>query len=46
MLDKLDILPEAYHHLTQNGMIHIFPQDFNSDGFFVAAFRKKESVSN
>jgi 16S rRNA (cytosine967-C5)-methyltransferase len=44
MLDKLDILPEAYHHLTQNGMIHIFPQDFNSDGFFVAAFRKKESV--
>ncbi|MGB3259377.1 16S rRNA (cytosine(967)-C(5))-methyltransferase RsmB [Paenisporosarcina sp.] len=47
MLEKLDnVLPEAYHHLTSNGMIHIFPQDFNSDGFFVAAFRKKEFPSN
>ncbi|MCZ8535592.1 16S rRNA (cytosine(967)-C(5))-methyltransferase RsmB [Paenisporosarcina quisquiliarum] len=46
MLEKLDnVLPEAYHHLTSNGMIHIFPQDFNSDGFFVAAFRKKEFPS-
>ena len=47
MLEELDnVLPEAYHHLTSNGMIHIFPQDFNSDGFFVAAFRKKEFPSN
>jgi 16S rRNA (cytosine967-C5)-methyltransferase len=46
MLEELNILPEAYHHLTKNGMIQIFPQDFNSDGFFVAAFRKRESVSN
>jgi 16S rRNA (cytosine967-C5)-methyltransferase len=47
MLEKLDnVLPEAYHHLTSNGMIHIFPQDFNSDGFFVAAFRKKEFPLN
>ncbi|EPD52843.1 ribosomal RNA small subunit methyltransferase B [Paenisporosarcina sp. HGH0030] len=45
MLDELNVLPEAYHHLTSNGMIHIFPQDFNSDGFFVAAFRKKELSS-
>jgi 16S rRNA (cytosine967-C5)-methyltransferase len=41
MLEELDLLPEAFHHLTTNGMVHIFPQDFNSDGFFVAAFRKK-----
>lgn len=40
-LEKLDVLPEAFHHMMTNGMIHIFPQDFNSDGFFVAAFRKK-----
>ena len=41
ILEELNVLPEAYHHLTTNGMVHIFPQDFNSDGFFVAAFRKK-----
>jgi len=40
-LEKLDVLPEALHHLTTNGLVNIFPQDFNSDGFFVAAFRKK-----
>jgi len=40
VLDKLSDLPNTFHHLMSNGMIHIFPQDFNSDGFFVAAFKK------
>ncbi|MFX3674154.1 MAG: 16S rRNA (cytosine(967)-C(5))-methyltransferase RsmB [Paenisporosarcina sp.] len=40
VLDELTDLPNTYHHLISNGMIHIFPQDFNSDGFFVAAFKK------
>lgn len=40
ILDELSSLPSTYHHLVSNGMIHIFPQDFNSDGFFVAAFKK------
>ncbi|WP_019416035.1 16S rRNA (cytosine(967)-C(5))-methyltransferase RsmB [Paenisporosarcina sp. TG20] len=47
MLDDINVLPEAYQHLTKNGMVHVFPQDFNSDGFFVAAFRKKaDHISN
>lgn len=40
VLDELNVLPKAYHHLITQGTIHIFPQDFNSDGFFVAAFKK------
>lgn len=40
VLDKLSDLPNTFHHLMSNGLIHIFPQDFNSDGFFVAAFKK------
>jgi 16S rRNA (cytosine967-C5)-methyltransferase len=40
VLDELNVLPNAYHHLITQGTIHIFPQDFNSDGFFVAAFKK------
>lgn len=43
MIEELTTLPKALHHLTSNGMIHIFPQDFNSDGFFVVAFRKRDS---
>jgi len=40
ILDELSDLPNTFHHLISNGLIHIFPQDFNSDGFFVAAFKK------
>lgn len=40
VLDELNVLPKAYHHLITQGTMHIFPQDFNSDGFFVAAFKK------
>lgn len=33
--------PEALTELRETGMMQVFPQDFNSDGFFVAAFEKK-----
>jgi len=42
-LEELNVLPEAYQHLTTNRMIHVFPQDFNSDGSFVAALRNKST---
>lgn len=35
-------LPVKLLEKQQNGMLQIFPQDFGSDGFFVAAFRKKD----
>ncbi|OCS87622.1 16S rRNA (cytosine(967)-C(5))-methyltransferase RsmB [Caryophanon tenue] len=34
-------LPTSLMDKQQNGMLQVFPQDFGSDGFFVAAFRKK-----
>lgn len=34
-------LPSSLIDKQQNGMLQIFPQDFGSDGFFVASFRKK-----
>ncbi|MBU0906020.1 MAG: 16S rRNA (cytosine(967)-C(5))-methyltransferase RsmB [Firmicutes bacterium] len=40
ILDELTEMPKQIHHLVSGGMVHIFPQDFNSDGFFVAAFKK------
>ncbi|OCS91455.1 16S rRNA (cytosine(967)-C(5))-methyltransferase RsmB [Caryophanon latum] len=34
-------LPQSLMDKQQNGMLQVFPQDFGSDGFFVASFRKK-----
>lgn len=34
-------VPEALQALKTEGMMQVFPQDFGSDGFFVAAFIKK-----
>lgn len=34
-------LPEKLLAKQTDGMLQVFPQDFGSDGFFVAAFRKK-----
>ncbi|MBS7345716.1 MAG: 16S rRNA (cytosine(967)-C(5))-methyltransferase RsmB [Caryophanon sp.] len=34
-------LPTSLMDKQQNGMLQVFPQDFGSDGFFVASFRKK-----
>lgn len=40
--ERLTNLPEKLLAKQNNGMLQVFPQDFGSDGFFVAAFRKKE----
>ncbi|RHW39697.1 16S rRNA (cytosine(967)-C(5))-methyltransferase RsmB [Lysinibacillus yapensis] len=37
----LENLPKELLERSQHGMLQVFPQDFGSDGFFVAAFRKK-----
>lgn len=39
--ERLTNLPEKLLAKQNNGMLQVFPQDFGSDGFFVAAFRKK-----
>ncbi|WP_332648062.1 16S rRNA (cytosine(967)-C(5))-methyltransferase RsmB [Lysinibacillus sp. 54212] len=39
--EPLTNLPETLLAKQQHGMLQVFPQDFGSDGFFVAAFRKK-----
>ena len=38
---QLESLPTKIAKKQVNGMLQVFPQDFGSDGFFVAAFRKK-----
>ncbi len=38
---ELTNLPEKLLAKQHSGMLQVFPQDFGSDGFFVAAFRKK-----
>lgn len=46
-LAPIDHLPKQLIEKQQNGMLQVFPQDFGSDGFFVAHFMKKgESKSN
>ncbi|WP_146549410.1 16S rRNA (cytosine(967)-C(5))-methyltransferase RsmB [Rummeliibacillus suwonensis] len=40
-LSPVKNVPEALHALKTEGMMQVFPQDFGSDGFFVAAFIKK-----
>ncbi|SOB92683.1 16S rRNA (cytosine967-C5)-methyltransferase [Ureibacillus xyleni] len=39
-LIEIENLPEELSERGQSGMLQVFPQDFGSDGFFVAAFRK------
>ena len=38
---SLENLPKQLLERSQDGMVQVFPQDFGSDGFFIAAFRKK-----
>ncbi|MDM5332674.1 16S rRNA (cytosine(967)-C(5))-methyltransferase RsmB [Ureibacillus composti] len=40
-LVPIEHLPTQLIEKQQNGMLQVFPQDFGSDGFFVAAFCKK-----
>lgn len=39
----LENLPQQLAEVQDNGMLQVFPQHMDSDGFFVAAFRKKET---
>lgn len=39
-LAKIEHLPEILLEKQQDGMLQVFPQDFGSDGFFVALFEK------
>jgi len=39
-----DLFPGARKAVTQEGYLHVFPQVYDSEGFFVARFRKTDSV--
>lgn len=39
-----DLFPGAEQAVTQEGFLHIWPQIYDSEGFFVAALRKTASV--
>lgn len=45
-LEPVPNVPDVLKELQTNGMMQVFPQDFSSDGFFVAAFRKKGEFTN
>ena len=43
-MEKIQVaLPEALG-VKHTGFVQVFPQDFGSDGFFIAAFRKTETI--
>ncbi len=39
----VDRIPEQIRSHVNEGMLQVYPQHMNSDGFFIAAFRKKAS---
>lgn len=45
-LVPIENLPTQLEAKQQDGMLQVFPQDIGSDGFFVAAFVKKERPIN
>ncbi|ACS85866.1 16S rRNA (cytosine(1407)-C(5))-methyltransferase RsmF [Musicola paradisiaca] len=45
-IEPLDnLFPEAHHAATAEGFLHVFPQIYDSEGFFIARLRKTASVS-
>ncbi|OSN06538.1 16S rRNA (cytosine(1407)-C(5))-methyltransferase RsmF [Lonsdalea britannica] len=40
-----DLFPTAHQAATEEGFLHVFPQIFDSEGFFVARMRKTASVA-
>ncbi len=40
-----DLFPEAAQALTAEGFLHVFPQIYDCEGFFVARLRKTASIS-
>ncbi|MER2493701.1 16S rRNA (cytosine(1407)-C(5))-methyltransferase RsmF [Catenovulum sediminis] len=41
-----DLFPGAENCITEAGFLHVWPQIYNSEGFFVARIRKTQSVSH
>lgn len=41
-----DLFPGAENVLTEEGFLHVYPQVFDSEGFFVARIRKHHSVES
>ncbi|MGM3190158.1 16S rRNA (cytosine(1407)-C(5))-methyltransferase RsmF [Dickeya dadantii subsp. dieffenbachiae] len=39
-----DLFPQAQRALTEDGFLHVFPQIYDSEGFFVARLRKTAGV--
>lgn len=39
-----ELFPDAHKALTREGYLHVWPQVYNSEGFFVAAIKKKASL--
>ncbi|WP_198555830.1 16S rRNA (cytosine(1407)-C(5))-methyltransferase RsmF [Rahnella sp. AA] len=40
-----DLFDGAHKAVTQEGYLHVFPQVYDSEGFFVARFRKTDSIT-
>ncbi|MDR9828666.1 16S rRNA (cytosine(1407)-C(5))-methyltransferase RsmF [Vibrio sp. FNV 38] len=40
-----ELFPGAEKALTEEGYLHVFPQVFDSEGFFIAKFKKQASVT-
>lgn len=40
------LFPQCEKALTEEGYLHVFPQTFDSEGFFIARFRKNSSTFN
>ncbi|WP_042860018.1 16S rRNA (cytosine(1407)-C(5))-methyltransferase RsmF [Dickeya sp. NCPPB 3274] len=44
-IESLEALfPQAHRAITEDGFLHVFPQIYDSEGFFVARLRKTASV--
>ncbi|AYH48457.1 16S rRNA (cytosine(1407)-C(5))-methyltransferase RsmF [Dickeya fangzhongdai] len=45
-IESLEALfPQAHRAITEDGFLHVFPQIYDSEGFFVARLRKTASVT-
>lgn len=45
-IDSLaDLFPGAENALTEEGFLHVFPQVYDSEGFFVARLRKTQAIA-
>lgn len=42
-MEKIQVSLPAALGIKHTGFVQVFPQDFGSDGFFIAAFRKTQT---